>query len=62
MENVLSLVSNVGFPIAAFVMIFYFMKNELTEMRKTVDQNTVAISKLLTFMETIEGSEIDGHK
>lgn len=60
MENAVQIVSQVGFPIAAFVMLFFFLKNELNEMRKTVDQNTLAITRLLTYMETKEGGEIDG--
>lgn len=62
MEGLTSLISNVGFPIAAFVLMYVFMRNELHEMRKTVEQNTLAVTKLLTFMETKEGGEIDGDK
>lgn len=62
MDSLASLISNVGFPIAAFVLIYVFMRNELKEMKATVEQNTIALTKLLTFMETKEGSEIDGNK
>lgn len=62
MDSLASLISNVGFPIAAFVLIYVFMRNELKEMKATVEQNTLALTKLLTFMEAKEGSEIDGNK
>ena len=62
MDSLAALISNVGFPIAAFVLIYVMMRNELKEMRKTVEQNTLAITKLLTYMETVEGGEIDGNK
>ena len=62
MDSLAALISNVGFPIAAFVLIYVMMRNELKEMRKTVEQNTLAITTLLTYMETVEGGEIDGNK
>lgn len=62
MENLTTLISNVGFPIAAFILMYVLVKNELHETRKTVEQNTLAVTKLLTFMEAKEGGDIDGDK
>lgn len=60
MDNIAAIVSSVGFPIAAFILLFYYMKNQMEQMRETVHQNTVAITKLTTYMEAKEGGEIDG--
>lgn len=55
METIVAMISQVGFPIGAFVM-----KNELSEMKKTIDQNTLTVSALLTYIEAKEGSDING--
>ena len=60
METIVTMISQVGFPIGAFIMLFFFMKNELSEMKKTIDQNTLTVSALLTYIEAKEGSDIDG--
>lgn len=47
------LVSNVAFPIAAFVMIFYSSTKTLEDMRKTIDENTLIMSKLVEKLDSI---------
>jgi len=44
-----TLISNVGFPIAAFVMMWYQnlkTSKVLSELKETVSQNTIAIEQL----------------
>lgn len=60
MSEIASMVSSVGFPIAAFLLMFWFCREQLTEMRKTIEANTEVTNKLLVYMETKERSEIDG--
>ena len=47
------LVSNVAFPIAAFVMIFYSSTKTLEDMRKTIDENTLIMTKLVEKLDSI---------
>lgn len=47
------LVSNVAFPIAAFVMMFYSSTKTIEDMRKTIDENTLIMTKLVEKLDTI---------
>lgn len=71
MTDIATLISTVGFPIAAFVLMFWFCKDtlrtmqdsitkSLEEMRKSIDNNTTASTRLITYMETRDRSDIDG--
>lgn len=46
MEDVINLVSNVGFPIAAFCMMFYMCNTTLKENTKAVTECTELIKKI----------------
>ena len=41
------LIGSVGFPICMSVYLIYFMQTELKEMRKTIENNTLTMQKLL---------------
>lgn len=43
---VTDLVSNVAFPIAAFVMMYYSNTKTIEELRKTVEENGLIMTKL----------------
>ena len=62
MDSVAALVSQVGFPIGAFFLLYYLVKGELKEVTQAVNQNTLAIQRLLTYMEAKEGADIDGQR
>lgn len=62
MDNAAALVSQVGFPIGAFLLLFYLVKGELKEVKETVNQNTLVIQRMLTYMEAKEGADIDGQR
>ena len=54
MTNILEIISSVGFPIACCVAMFLQQnkiienhKNEMFEMKNAIDNNTVAITKLI---------------
>lgn len=53
-EVITQLIGSIGFPIAAFVMIFYMMNTTLKEVQTTMSENTKAIIKLL---EKLDGGE-----
>ncbi len=41
------LIGSVGFPICMSVYLIYFMQTELKEMRKTIENNTLTMQKLM---------------
>lgn len=43
---VTDLVSNVAFPIAAFVMMYYSNTKTIEELRKTIEENSLIMAKL----------------
>lgn len=45
-KSVTDLVSNVAFPIAAFVMMYYSNTKTIEELRKTVEENSLIMAKL----------------
>lgn len=50
---VMELVSNVAFPIAAFVMMFYSSTKTIEDMRKTIEENTLIMTKLAEKLDAI---------
>lgn len=60
------LISSVGFPIAACVALFWQMNKESTQhkeemdaLKESLNQNTIAITKLVLFMQEKEGMNPD---
>ncbi len=51
------LVSNVAFPIAAFVMMFYSSTKTIEDMRKTIEENTLIMAKLVEKLDGLNVSE-----
>lgn len=47
------LLSNVAFPIAAFVMMFYSSTKTIEDMRKTIEENTLIMTKLAEKLDAI---------
>jgi len=45
------LIGSVGFPICMSIYLIYFMQTELKEMRKTIENNTLTMQKLLDRLE-----------
>ena len=48
------LVGSVGFPICMSVYLIYFMQTELKEMRKSIENNTLTMQKLLDALDEKE--------
>lgn len=60
MNEIISLISNVGFPIAVCIALFYFMmkqedrhKDETDKLSATVEANTKVLTELCTLIKTI---------
>lgn len=47
------LVSNVAFPIAAFVMMFYYSTKTVEDMRKTIEENTLIMTKVVEKLDDL---------
>lgn len=65
-STVSQLISSVGFPIAACVALFWQMNKESTQhkeemdaLKESLNQNTLAITKLVLFMQEKEGMNPD---
>lgn len=66
MSTISQLISSVGFPIAACVALFWQMNRESTQhkeemdaLKESLNQNTLAITKLVLFMQEKEGMKPD---
>lgn len=66
MSAISQLISSVGFPIAACVALFWQMNKESTQhkeemdaLKESLNQNTLAITKLVLFMQEKEGMKPD---
>lgn len=46
-STIAQLVGSVGFPICMSIYLIYFMQTELKEMRKSIENNTLTMQKLL---------------
>lgn len=46
-DTIASLVGSVGFPICISIYLIYFMQTELKEMRKSIENNTLTMQKVI---------------
>lgn len=56
-NEVTNLVSNVAFPIAAFVMMYYSNTKTIEELRKTVEENSLIMAKLYDKLDNPNDNE-----
>lgn len=54
-----SIFTNIGYPIAVTVVLFYYIFTEQRNFRKSIDNNTKVMTKLLSFFEARERGDID---
>ena len=59
--NIGQLIGSVGFPIVAFVMMFYLFKDNMSKLNDTLNNNTKAITELYEFMKS-EIEKINAHQ
>lgn len=55
---VTELVSNVAFPIAAFVMMYYTNTKTIEELRETVAENSLIMAKLSEKLDSLTTKEV----
>lgn len=55
---VTDLVSNVAFPIAAFVMMYYTNTKTIEELRKTIEENSLITAKLTEKLDNLNDKEV----
>ena len=48
------LIGSVGFPIVAFVMMFYLFKDNMSKLNDTLNNNTKAITELNEYIQNCE--------
>ncbi len=56
-STITELVSNVAFPIAAFVMMFYYSVKTVEDMRKTIEENTLIMTKVIEKLDSMSQEE-----
>lgn len=54
------LVGSVGFPICMSIYLIYFMQTELKEMRKTIENNTLTMQKVVDKLNEVKINEKEG--
>lgn len=60
MEEIVSFISSVGFPIVACYFMYKSNQNELKTLRDAVEENTEATLKLSTTVQILHGGDMDG--
>lgn len=54
METIITMISNVGFPIAACCGLMHFINTTNKELRTSIQQNTILLEKISAFLEREE--------
>lgn len=54
MDTLMTMISNVGFPIAACCGLMYFINTTIKELRTTIERNTLLLEKISAFLEREE--------
>ena len=50
-DTIAQLVGSVGFPICMLIYLIYFMQTELKEMRKSIENNTLTMQKVIDSLD-----------
>lgn len=53
MSTIISMISNIGFPIAAFVAMFWMTNTTLKDLKTVITENTALLTELSTKINTI---------
>ena len=54
MDTIMTMISNVGFPIAACCGLMFFINTTIKELRTTIQQNTILLEKISALLEREE--------
>lgn len=53
-DSIVTILSNVGFPIAISIFLIHFMQTEMKEMRKTIENNTITMQKVADSLDDLK--------
>lgn len=53
-DSIVTIISSVGFPIAMSIFLIYFMQTEMKEMRKTIENNTITMQKVVDSLDDMK--------
>lgn len=53
-NTIASLIGSVGFPICMSIYLIYFMQTELKEMRKSIENNTLTMQKVVDSLDKLD--------
>ena len=53
------LIGSVGFPICMSIYLIYFMQTELKEMRKSIENNTLTMQKVIDSLDDFNKKGIE---
>lgn len=53
-NTIAQLVGSVGFPICMSIYLIYFMQTELKEMRKTIENNTLTMQRIVDKLNEVD--------
>ena len=56
-NSIATIVSSVGFPICMSIYLIYFMQTELKEMRRTIENNTITMQKIVDRLDKMENED-----
>ena len=56
-NEIIQVISNIGFPIAVSVAMFWMINTTLNKLINTVDKNTEIINKILLKMEKLHNED-----
>ena len=51
MNDIVSVISSIGFPIVACIGLAFYINKQLENFRKTIENNTNVITALLTYLK-----------
>lgn len=51
MEATLQIIQTVGFPAGAFILMYWLVRDTLNELRKSIEDNTRAITAICSMMQ-----------
>lgn len=57
MGTVISMISNIGFPIAAFVAMFWMTNTTLKDLKTVITENTTLLTELSTKINAMTKEE-----
>ena len=57
-NSIATIVSSVGFPICMSIYLIYFMQTELKEMRRTIENNTITMQKIVDRLDKMESEDV----